>query len=294
MKKIYSFILALVLCFSAIIPVSAYSANATEQWNFDIENYIQYTINFVDSRFNSRNTSDNIDTAIEYVESLNLSNMGYSYLEEACVNELEGYRDDDIVLQRYTVLVPNTREKHYFGTYLNYDYYYEYTSVSDMRRETDGEEKNSSNASEWNSWILGIMDLAMCWSSQEWSVPYAIIRNVTGVSGTVDVHNGSYNQYVEQFTNTVTRTIFKERSSNNYDACYQDQTSSLRIKRYFCPVGTAFSSDYIEIGTDFNGSVSANNLTTTEILQAANVYSNHGGEIIYRVSYHRVTEDWGN
>ena len=61
---------------------------------------------------------------------------------------------------------------------------------------------------------------------------------------------------------------------------------------YFCPVGTAFSSDYIEIGTDFNGSVSANNLTTNEILQEANVYSNHGGEIIFRVSHHRVTEDW--
>ena len=60
----------------------------------------------------------------------------------------------------------------------------------------------------------------------------------------------------------------------------------------FCPVGTAFSSDYIEISDVYNGSVKANDLTKDEILHTANAYSNHGGEIIYRVSYHRVTEDW--
>lgn len=117
---------------------------------------------------------------------------------------------------------------------------------------------------------------------------------VTGVSGTSAVHYGSYNQYVEQFTNTVTRTIFKEKSTGKFDPCYQDQTSSLRVKLYFCPVGTAFSSDYIEISDVYNGSVKANDLTKDEILHTANAYSNHGGEIIYRVSYHRVTEDWNN
>lgn len=66
------------------------------------------------------------------------------------------------------------------------------------------------------------------------------------------------------------------------------------MKLYFCPVGTAFDSDYIEIGTVFNGSVKANNLTKNEILKLANTHSNHGSEIIYRVSYHRVTEDWSD
>lgn len=69
---------------------------------------------------------------------------------------------------------------------------------------------------------------------------------------------------------------------------------TLRVKLYFCPVGTAFSSDYIEISDVYNGSVKANDLTKDEILHTANAYSNHGGEIIYRVSYHRVTEDWNN
>ena len=147
--------------------------------------------------------------------------------------------------------------------------------------------------SQWNYWILGLMDLGMNFANWEWSVPYTVIRLVTGVSGTDAVHYGSYNQYVEQFTNTVTRTIFKKRG-NTYDSCYQDQTSSLRVKLYFCPVGTAFDSDYIEIRNVFEGEVTANTLTKDEILRVANTYSNHGGEVIYRVSYHRVTEDWGD
>ena len=112
-------------------------------------------------------------------------------------------------------------------------------------------------------------------------------RSVTG--NTID----DAISYVEQFTNTVTRTIFKKRG-NTYDSCYQDQTSSLRVKLYFCPVGTAFDSDYIEIRNVFEGEVTANTLTKDEILRVANTYSNHGGEVIYRVSYHRVTEDWGD
>lgn len=74
----------------------------------------------------------------------------------------------------------------------------------------------------------------------------------------------------------------------------RDTQLVLRVKLYFCPVGTAFSSDYIEISDVYNGSVKANDLTKDEILHTANAYSNHGGEIIYRVSYHRVTEDWNN
>lgn len=171
----------------------------------------------------TRSANENtIDAAIAYVESLELSDIGYSHIEEACLSELNAYKDDGVILESYTVLVPKSKAKYYYGTYLNHDYYYGYTSVSDMRRETNGAE-----------------------------------------------------------------------SSTNMDSCYQDQTSSLRVKLYFCPVGTAFDSDYIEIDTVYNGSVKANNLTKDEILHAANAYSNHNSVIIYKVSDHRVTEKWG-
>ena len=292
MKKALCILLSLIMLLSA--STTAFASEMIDK-SFCVDDYNQYTIKLFDETLHTRSTTENtIDTAISYVKSLNLKDMGYSYIEEACLEELDSYKDDDVVLESYTVLVPKARAKSYYGTYLNSDYYYEYTSVSDMQRETNGAEKGASNESKWNNWILGAMDLGMCFATKKWSIPYTIIRTVTGVSGTSAVHYGSYNQYVEQFTNTVTRTIFKEKSTGKFDPCYQDQTSSLRVKLYFCPVGTAFSSDYIEISDVYNGSVKANDLTKDEILHTANAYSNHGGEIIYRVSYHRVTEDWNN
>lgn len=290
MKQALCVLLSLTMLLSN--SITAFASETTDG-EFCIDNYEQYTITLSDAALHTRSTeSTTTDAAISYVKSLNLNDMGYSYIEEACLEELDSYKDDDVVLESYTVLVPKARAKSYYGKYLNSNYYYEYTSVANMRRETKGEKKDASNASKWNNWILGAMDLGMNFFTAEWSIPYSIIRAVTGVSGTAAVHYGSYNQYVEQFTNTVTRTIFKEKSSGSLDPCYQDQTSSLRVKLYFCPVGTAFSSDYIEIKTVFNGSVKANNLTKAAILRTANTYSNHGGEIIYRVSSHRTTENW--
>lgn len=290
MKKILCIVLAISLILS--INVTAFASNDNGESEFCIDNYTQYTVNLSTGNVSTRSSTGNtIDAAVEYVESLKLGDMGYSYIEEACLNELDSYRDDGVILESYTVLVPKTRTTYYFGTYMGIDYYYDYTSVSDMRRETDGEEKGVSNESQWDSWILGAMDLAMCFSTWEWSVPYTIIRAVTGVSGTSAVHYGSYNQYVEQFTNTLTRTVYKERGSQ-LDPGYQDQSSSLRVKLYFCPVGTAFASDYYEIDTVFDDAVTANDLTDEQIMSAANVYSNHGGQVIFRVTNHRLIEEW--
>ena len=88
-------------------------------------------------------------------------------------------------------------------------------------------------------------------------------------------------QNTESCTDSVYKITIKHNSGNTK-------------KVYFCPVGTAFDSDYIEIRNVFEGEVTANTLTKDEILRVANTYSNHVGEVIYRVSYHRVTEDWGD
>lgn len=131
----------------------------------------------------------------------------------------------------------------------------------------------------------------MCFANIKWSIPYSLIRSVTGVSGTSAVHYGSYNAHIEQFTNTVTRSIFRESSSK---ACYQDQTSSLRVNLYFCPVGTAYNSNYINCGTTYSGSVQTTNYSKDSILQIANTQSNHGSQVFYSITSHQLTENWNN
>ena len=151
MKKALCILLSLIMLLSA--STTAFASEMIDK-SFCIDDYNQYTIKLFDETLHTRSTTENtIDTAISYVKSLN----------------------DDVVLESYTVLVPKARAKSYYGTYLNSDYYYEYTSVSDMRRETNGAEKGASNESKWNNWILGAMDLGMCFATKKWSIPYTII-----------------------------------------------------------------------------------------------------------------------
>lgn len=289
MKKLISIILLLVLTLSLCAP--SFASTDEPEDAFCIDNYIQYTINLTEQNPNMRSENgDSIDAAIDYVESLGLEDIGYSYIEEACLCELNGYKEDGVVLENYTVLVPKTRTKFLFGTYANSKFYYEYTSVANMRRDTIGSKKSNSNEIQWEKWILGVADLGMCFAQAQWSVPYALFRTVTGVSNPSSVHYGSYNQYVEQFEKTVTRTIFKEK--NGFVPCYQDQTASLRVKMYFCPVGTAFSKDFYDIGTVYDGAVGTNNYTKDQILKSANINANHGGMAVHKVTSYRVVENW--
>lgn len=292
MRKLVNILLAgvLILTMSSITVLASDTPTSKEQ-DVGLSAYEQYKIEFNQEPNKTRAESSNIDNAIQYVKSLNLSENGFSYIEDACLAELEQYRIDGIELEDYTVLVPKTRAKSYFGTYSGNEFYYDTTSVANMRRETNGVAKSKSNASKWNNWILGVTDLAMNFASYKWSIPYTMIRNITGVSGTSAVYNGSRNQHVEQFTNTKTRSIYKKQGSS-YKLCYQDQSSSLRVNLYFCPVGTAFSSDYISIGTTYNGKVQANNASKNTILQQANTYANRGSKVVYTVSSKRVKENW--
>lgn len=292
MKKFVSILLIAILTLTvSSSTVLASDISTYTQREVNLNEYNQYKIEFDQKNSMNRIENNTVDDAIQYVKSLKLSENGFGHIEEACLSELEQYKSDGIELEDYTVLVPRAKAKSYFGTYLGNEFYYENTSIANMRRETDGVAKSSSNVSKWNNWILGVTDLAMNFANITWSIPYSMVRSITGVSGTSAVYNGSHNQDVEQFTNTETRSIYKKQGSN-YELCYQDQSSSLRVNLYFCPVGTSFSSDYIFIGTTYNGTVQANNASKDTILQQANTYANHGSKVVYTVSSKRVQENW--
>lgn len=304
MKKLTSLILAIVMLFAVTIPVFATSNSTSftsvqeEEYTYCADNYTKYTIDLTQIRggeLSYASDANTVDTTIDFVKSLDLKSMGYSHIEEACMNELNFYKENDMVLEKYTVLVPKTREMYFYATYLGYDYYYEYTSESQIRRETEGAEKGASNETLWNNWIMGLIDLIVSFALEDvWSVAYSAVTSVTNVFGASDVHYGSFNEYVEQFTNVTTRTIYKQRSANVLDPCYQDQRCFLRVNMYFCPIGTAFDSDYIFIRTLRDGFFVANDASQEEILQAANVHSNHDSMVIHSVGSYRVREDWGD
>lgn len=297
MKRLASMFLAFALLLFAYSPTLALDESMDDDsYSVDLDDYIKYTISFNEASNATRSisTESNIDAAIKYVKSLNLKESGYDYIQSACLDELDYYKESNIILESYTVLVPSARAASYtyYGTYSGYDFYYQNVSVSDFRRNTRGSEKNTTNGSDWDNWIAGVFDLILSLMNVEWATPYSMFLTVLSLAPDADVEYGSYNEYVEQYSNVVTRVIYKLRSSR-YDRCYQDQSGYLRVNQYFCPVGTDFSEDYYLIENTFAGNVQTNTLSKSEILSMANVYSNHNGEVIYKLLDHTINERMG-
>ena len=301
MKKIIACTLILLLSFSLAVPALANTKTMPERakTDFCIDDYNQYTINFTENNVKKNNEDvneepqcDNIDAAIEYVQSLNLDEIGYSHIEEACLIELDSYKDDDIVLENYTVLVPKARAKNYYGTYLGSKFYYEYTSVSDMMRKTKGTEKNAYNKSKWDSWVKGGLDLAVTFINERygWTLLYSVIAALSGLHQPGDIDYGSYNLYTERYNDLRTRTIYKLNGST-YRACFQDQTGRVRVDQTFCPIDVD-DPVHIELGTMFNKTVTSTDMTQNEILKVANTYANHGGKIVHLITTERLKEKW--
>lgn len=74
--------------------------------------------------------------------------------------------------------------------------------------------------------------------------------------------------------------------------CYQDQSSSLRVSHTFCPVGTKFTKDHIDLGIKFNGKIKGTNKSKNEIMKLANLYANRGAKVVFGVTGTRLKESW--
>lgn len=85
-----------------------------EEVNEDISTYARV----------SESRRDNVEQAIQGVLDLELGSMGYQYVEDACLAELEEISSDtDVVLEAYNVLLPKNRAStpSYYGTYYSRD-----------------------------------------------------------------------------------------------------------------------------------------------------------------------------
>lgn len=78
----------------------------------------------------------NVEQAIAGVKSLKLSEQGLSYLEEACLAELNDIAlDPSCKLNEYSVLIPRSTTPTFYTTYKNTDFYTAVTSKSNITLE---------------------------------------------------------------------------------------------------------------------------------------------------------------
>ncbi|MEE0191445.1 MAG: hypothetical protein U0I30_00160 [Flavonifractor plautii] len=294
MKRFTAIILALTLLLS-MVPASAVSNKEP----LSADDYQEYTITF-DSSLQTRATGTTVDDAIEFVNSLDLESLGYSYIEEACLLELNEYKEaGDVELESYTVLVPKAGSaKHYFGTVGVHNFYYDLTSKASLRSDVDGTPAKSENDPNWTGWIAGILNLVMCIDAIPLyvSLPYTAIANILTVNG-IDsrvVHEDAFLHYTTQYEDIETRSIYRE-DGTEYKLCFVDQEGNMQIKVYYCPVGISEASDYIYLETVLDEQeMKSHSFTEEEVLSMANVQASHNSKVSFVLAEKelRIIEQW--
>lgn len=304
MKKVTSILLTFLLLVSMLIPVAfaSYNENAPRS----VDDYTQYTITFdtqntgeitsYDS-FDRNNTEDTITLAMEFVDSLDLNSMGYSYIEDACLAELSSYKNaGNIQLEKYTVLVPTSSSKNYYGTVASHDFYYDLTSQADLRVDKKGPSKSPSNSS-WSSWVEGAINLAVCFVDNKWyTIPFSLVTsalNLTG-EGFKVINDESFALYTLQYHDVVTRSIYREDGSA-LKLCFMDQSGNLEFFVSFCPVGGGFKQAVYPIRKPYDEEgLWSHTLTKDQILQAANIQASHNSCAKYMLSLEesQIIDKW--
>lgn len=126
------------------------------------------------------------NTAKEYVQSLNLQDVGLEFIEKSCLKELDRLSEcDDFTLTSYTVLVPEGalssrtrsvpfKDLTYYGTYAGRDFYFYYYSET---RGTINYKKTTPRAKQW---FQNVVDLVLCFADAKTTVPLTLVKQAMG------------------------------------------------------------------------------------------------------------------
>jgi hypothetical protein len=255
MKKIKKLLSALcAVCMIMTMTTSAFAAVSTSD-NGNPGEYDEFTISFPSpaksenkpSVMSVENINDeNITTAQAYVQSLNLKNLGYQYIEDSCINQLETFKeDDDTVLTSYTVLVPKTRAATptQYGTYKGKTFYSaEYSSYT-----KEFNKKSFSTKAKLQQWANATVNLTMCFVDARITVPFTIFSSLMGVNQ----YTIKDNAYIEYYFNLSARCrgIYVKNTLGEFQMVTSGEYGTAKPFTIFHPVDTSVGGAYV---TNFN------------------------------------------
>lgn len=267
-RKILSVTLATVLlCSMCIFTVSATPIN--QDATAEISSYDEVVV-FSDKNTRGILSSDptvgfesaaqyNVEQAIAGVKSLNLSEQGLSYLEDACLAELnEIALDPSCKLNEYSVLIPRATTPTFYTTYKSTDFYTLKTSRSNLtlRKNNFGTYNKiiqwSTNAINLVLSVSNLTSISLAWSAVTSSLPSNYqIQTSDWTDYYININPTNRALYVKEGTtykNVANREFGIIRAYNVYH--YNDATA---------PDPTATTSfptvDYPDVTSSTNGNL---------------------------------------
>lgn len=230
-KRMISMLLALALVLS--IPVCAVEVVSS---NSDTDEYEEFTIEFdiepvtystrsVDALQNDLRDQDseNTERAKDFVRSLELSERGFGYIEEACLQNLERLEEQAGVLTSYSVLLPKTAmaTPTYVGSQGGISFYYGKYSNYTKTLET----KKYTNREKMQLWINGAANLVLSFLREEIAIPFTVFSSVIDATSYI-VHSGAWTDYY--LTVAADCYGYYTYVNSSYKLCYSCETGRAR------------------------------------------------------------------
>ncbi len=278
-KRSISLLLILAMaCSLLLVPAGAISSSAT-----DFSEYVSYTIDLAetpptDHMITSCDTDSisSVERAIAFVESLNLEQKGFDYIANACLAELEDYKDSGVSLKQYTVLTPKNGPA-YFGTLNGADYYYTDTSIA-VGTKTWFEKLTDTGITD-EEWLNALGSLLFVLASHTALYPLTAGMSATSAFEPAHISKDDEFQMSVAFTNCYQRAIGRYDSQGNFRILYYDQRGKATYDIDFRPGNPADYGNNIDF--EFYENHSAVDVKTYEydnpkeqIMQVCQTYYN--------------------
>ena len=238
-NKIYTKLLSIALVCVMLVTSMGASRSIESEPNqeFNPNNYYHYNIDLTNlpQRYSGQDSVEAIDVAIAYVESIGLDNMGFSYIEEACLSQLEGFKEIDFNLESYTVLVPrNSSDLKYYGMRGGVEYRYAETALYLGTKTIKGETPSDNT---WQDYAMGVIGLVVGVTGNIYTT--VVISAVSAVLPFIgnghEFTEGDYFEYYVRFGKALTKTVYREMSPGGYAPGFQfDESTDLIIEQWFC------------------------------------------------------------
>lgn len=183
-----------------------------------------------------------VQQAREFVQSLNLADSGYGYIEDSCLEELDGYMAmEDAKLTSYTVYTPKTAptmrsspsasDMTYFGSYNSRDFYFFYPSSAGVQSNI----QKQSTQSQLQNWVKNVIGCTLQFDDVTQNVAWSVFQLLMGAPTNYTVHNSAFTESYCNLT-TYTRGIYTLGGNNTYQLLTSQQFCSVYPYMVFHPV----------------------------------------------------------
>lgn len=184
----------------------------------------------------------NIAEAKNFVLSLGLENTAYEFIQDSCLDQLSHFESEDILLESYSVLTPNTSvaaSPVVYGTYQGVTFYSQV--FSEYSAKVLIKNTQAANISELTNWTSGLVNLFMSIAGINVPLYFQAAAVAAGMPKGYTAQPGDSATYAIRLGNVYSRGIYVYQGGL-YKLLYSGETGTARSVVTYYPANLNLNS----------------------------------------------------